>query len=128
MQTYYVSLETAKMLKEINCDLHSGYFYDCDGIFRRNFSDEYDMYPEEYMGNNYYLAYSLYDAQKWLRDKHCLFAGVHCLKGAGYTQCDEFNATIDNAVFSRIKFKTYEQALDAAIKECCEIIKNRKDE
>lgn len=130
----YVSLETAKMLKEAGFDWECPEFYlyqDEEFGLRSDLFYNYNRYP---VGNNpdgCFTAPTLSVAQRWLREvKDCIilvdwyqeweFVDAHY----GYEINNEhIDLSHDQDVN---EFKTYEEALEAAINKCLTILLEEK--
>lgn len=98
----YVSLETAKLLKE------AGY----DNFFAKTLSQ------------SLVLAY-LWDCQKWLREEHKTDITIHRSFSMhnSYHYCIIIDCDYDNEMQQFCEpDRTYESALDSAIQEACKII------
>ena len=123
----YVSLETAKLLKE------KGFDGDCRAYYYSAGSFSYEKYPVESGGaemHNAILAPTLQMTMKWLREVH------YCHIVVNYTFKGDAELTNDYALYiyevenaktfvHRITngfFNTYEEACEDAIKYCLEIL------
>lgn len=113
----YVSYEVAKLLKE------KGFNIICDKVYREN--DSSYLCPIEYCmnlkGEGYYLAPTLQMAMKWLREVHGIAIETMLLSNGWFCQierilegfCKEYIDETDS-------YKTYEKAVESAIKYCLE--------
>ena len=122
METYetYVSLEVAKLLKEAGFDWH------CQSAWDLTFPNEpylnYNaIYPSDFRNNLDDILYAptLSVAQKWLRSVKYHFIYVEPLSKDDYSIsyiCRELNG------FTTEEFSTYEEALEAGIKNCLTLI------
>lgn len=114
----YVSFETAKLLKEKGFDEYCGY-YDKTG--------EYISAPNNtfnHKGDEYISAPTLQVAMKWLREVHKLFIeiAVGDYEGRIWYDFDVINIGEKDIpivpIVDIVKFKTYEEAVEAALKYC----------
>lgn len=141
----YVSLELAKKLQD------KGYREPCFATYTMKFKDEFTLcigtFEEiefEYLSRIpskgiqlQYLAPTLYDAQKWLREKHLLYIDIEAYYT--YYEVDENDyrdqerlweysiwedTTYDvyEKVKSKCSYDTYEEALNAGILEALKLI------
>lgn len=138
MNQDYVSLETAKLLKEVGYDECCRFAYKEERFSNR---DE-DYHCDEWLENTYttenynnrdngkYVCYFskplLYFAQKWLREKHNIHIEVSLENFTdgyiwGYQILYIGEDCSDNSYDG--EFKTYQLALDAGIAKACKIIK-----
>lgn len=117
----YVSLEVAKLLKEV------GFDWECRGYF-----DDIEFYPDgsvectNYNSNTckYLKAPALEIAQRWLREVKGWEAQVaYGFDEDGHktyvTECGNPKGDLENYI---VYFSTYEEALEACIKKALEII------
>lgn len=124
----YVSLELAKQLKE------KGFEEPCDRLYNeKEECYEYSCYTASKKGFknsdlcDYEVAIpSLYDVQKWLRERHNIHLDVRCT-----TYCKPLNRhdymceifALSFGIFSDTKvFHKYEEALSAGIEEALKLI------
>lgn len=125
----YVSLETAKMLKEVGYHVPEIKYY-----IGAQFAPKRILYSKNHNGYNNDTTCSaphLYDAKKYLREVHNInilvahlkipnkykFKWVYYLNYVESFKCEEFHSCF---------FDTYNQALDTAIQEACKILKDNK--
>lgn len=104
----YVSVETAKLLKE------KGFDWDCKS---KMFYPEPD-YDQESPDGVY--APTLQMAMKWLRNKHDIFIEIsvdEMLKDYGYEWALYYNSTKEIMPYADWE-KSYEEACEAAIRYC----------
>lgn len=119
----YVSPETAKMLKDkgFNEVCEFCIFKDGIGICKRT-----NWWP---IGFITYPYPTLYEAQKWLRERHGIAVNVYNrISTYGVSWSYEFNKIqtckyVTDRNSTSATYKTYEQALDAGIREALELIK-----
>lgn len=137
----YVSLEVAKLLKE------KGFREPCNAIYYVNRSgnsslqimfclNEFEYLSKHNDGFQYeYLAPSLYEAQKWLRNKHQLHISVGMCSdystNADGERCDEWNFWSFSTYYTTSlyhihdyveEYDSYEEALNAGILEALKLI------
>ncbi len=123
----YVSLEVAKLLKEKGFDEDCMAFYTRDGLFECN----------SYINTNVlkHPTPTLYEAQKWLRDRHKIHISVGMCSdystNADGDICDEWTfwafSTYYTTTLHHIhdcfgEYDTYEEALNAGILEALKLI------
>lgn len=126
----YVSLETAKLLKEVGYDGQCLCFYSTiPSKLRSNnplwtfeistLKCSYNITPHT---PHIIDAPHLYKAQKWLREVHKMYISIdyNCVYPCMWSY-DIYKIPINDKMF-----ETYEQALDAAIQEACNLIINSK--
>lgn len=116
----YVSLEVAKLLEEKGCNLSSDRCYIGGRFTESDFIEDCD--------DVYYSAPTLYEAQKWLREKYHIAVNIYnVLSTNGVAWKWEINniekckSVIDRSE-SFIGFDTYEEALNAGILEALKTI------
>lgn len=119
----YVSFEVAKLLKE------KGFDVSCYGRYSvRSKEFHLDCTKAYNNGSNFmYSAPTHQTAMRWLREVHNLCIEVYVIKNYDKKIC-EYTYTImdlnfpgsDDGIDCCNKYKTYEQACDAAIKYCSE--------
>ena len=121
-----VTLETAKLLKEKGFDWKCEHLIDRNKVIRKydlpqsmSCCTEIDNEPVEF------LCPTLYVAQKWLRDTKCLHIEIGYMYG-DYWLYDiltipthDLIGLSDRPIF---RYNTYEEALEAGIKECLKLI------
>lgn len=110
----YVSLEVAKLLKQAGFDWECNRFYDCTN------SDcvRYEEYP----------APTLAVAQRWLREVKNKNIDVLRLYGCYHYIINDSDAFCSGPVSGiQGEFTIYEEALEAGIKKCLEIILENDD-
>lgn len=121
----YVNFEVAKFLKE------KGFNEDCDAYYYNNelFIYSFKFLKTEKLCNNEYPAYSLYEIQEWLREKHnCYIQVTHEAYKTGVNNLVQvlFYEPNDNDCWSNkstgvygdnAEFDTYEDALNFGILE-----------
>ena len=117
----YVSFETAKLLKEKGFDTVSHYHYDKDGdLLFTTFSVNNALYTSNV------VAPTLQIAMKWLREVHDMYIKVSPDINDSYNfYCDVYtkgSESWDNQNVELGDFSTYEQAAEAAIKYCLNLI------
>lgn len=132
----YVSLETAKMLKGKGYDEECAYYIICDedGHVRPLYASTVSSLTKT--NKILYKCPTLYEAQKWLRQKHNLHINVgiwgdYSIDADG-NKVDErqywaFDTYFTTNIMSHIfncdgEYDTYEQALDAGIREALKLI------
>lgn len=129
IQEEFVTLETAKLLKEKGFNWKCEHLIDRNNIIRRYDSPqsmscctEIDDEPVEF------LCPVLYVAQKWLRETKNLHICIYnCACGYGYEISKADNGThITSSVYEGPndggKWDIYEEALEAGIKKCLKLI------
>lgn len=129
----YVSLETAKLLKEKGFDEPCQMFY-CkmhDSITSTSYkSCRFNHVTYSELEEGEILIPSLYEAQKWIWERHKMF--VSAAPNPPFTVPLEFffwidfpTVTIDNfgSLIMVEHFSSYQQALDAGIRKALELIK-----
>lgn len=130
METHeaYVSLETAKLLKQ------AGFDWEVDVRYKKGEWTPYEL--SLYRGDSYnynyydseYSAPTLAVAQKWLREvkKYHIYVRPYSLDDETYVTnivvIDSIWGALQDDNKKAIIFKTYEQALEAGIKKCLTII------
>ena len=136
-QEDYVTYEVAKMLKG------KGYDEECDAYYHNDNSNAYWGANDDerfescdggfYNGNNFYrdAAPTLYEAQKWLREKHTIHVDATPVLRSpfdeipyvywSYIICNT-DTCMSHAMDDYTEFKTYEEALNAGIKKALEFI------
>lgn len=121
----YVSIEVAKMLKE------KGFNEICPACYRNEkFMGIVSWNEADMFGGDFYSAPTLYDAQKWLREKHQLHVDVGMSSDystdADGIKCDEwffwcfglyYTTSLQHLCDCEVEFDTYEEALNAGILE-----------
>jgi hypothetical protein len=129
MTEEFVTLETAKLLKEkgFKEDVFTFYEVDCvegDMILSETY-DESENFNEK---NDCLSAPSQSLAQKWLREtKNIHICVYNCACGYGYEISKADNGThITSSTYEGTndggEWDTYEEALEAGIKECLKLI------
>lgn len=129
MAEEFVTLETAKLLKEkgFKEDVFTFYEVDCvegDMILAETY-DESENFNEK---NDCLSAPTQSLAQKWLREtKNIHICVYNCACGYGYELSKADNGThIASSVYKGTndggEWDTYEEALEAGIKECLKLI------
>lgn len=114
----YVSLETAISLKK------KGFNEECFSSYDEKGNVFVDKYPKNY--NKISFAYSmphLYDAQKWLREKHDIHISTDWgMDGYDFatTRKDEDGLFIEESYHEY--FNTYEECLDNAIRKSLDYV------
>ena len=116
----YVSFETAKLLKEKGFDTPVWTRYENDDVNEVIFGDKYNWNnsPMEQIS-----APTLQMAMKWLRETHNIHIEIYVIKNYDKKMC-EYTYTImdlnfpgsDDGIDCCNKYKTYEEACEAAIK------------
>lgn len=121
----YVSLEVAKLLKAKGFDKYC-----------RNTYSEYDnkitiasvfTRKNTELNNNCYSCPTLYEAQKWLREKYMIYISSLPTKDNSITvwYFQVVKDTFEDAIYSRVSpntFNTYEEALNEGILEALKAI------
>lgn len=126
----YVSFETAKLLKENGYNEECAYYIirDEDGCIRHLYASTVSSLTKT--NKILYKSPTLYEAQKWLREKHKMF--VSAAPQPPFTKPLEFfywidfpEETIDNygSLVIVEHFSSYEQALDKGIQDALDFIK-----
>ena len=126
----YVSLETAKLLKEKGFDEEVKSFYSYDSIFKMyNFEEDDRWDVPNNWGEYYWSAPTLQMAMKWLREVHNLHCSVDYDYVLGwYCQITSLKETVEYD-YEEMKhyhpekdngFSSPEEACEAAIKYCLE--------
>ena len=131
----YVSLETAKLLKEKGFDVPCQHFYkfDSDEIYRGT------VFTNSQIGDKFYNAPTLQMAMKWLRLVHGLHIGIHPnssdplfyisiskLDYDEWTSAESDTSLVytGETIYEK-NFASYEDACEEAIKYCVrKLIKN----
>ncbi len=121
-----VTLETAKLLKEKGFDWKCEHLIDRNKVIRKydlpqsmSCCTEIDNEPVEF------LCPTLYVAQKWLRDTKCLHIEIGYMYGDYWLYDILTIPTHDLIGLSDrpiVRYNTYEEALEAGIKECLKLI------
>lgn len=109
----YVSFETAKLLKEKGFDEYTFSCYTNDGLISF-------MEVETRILAGYQRP-TLQMAMKWLREVHNLFIGIEYVNiaGLGFT-CQAIISKLNDDYDYCICKKSYEDAIESAIKYCLE--------
>ena len=114
----YVSLETAKLLKEKGFDdEYTNAFYDKNGILY--FIDLLSVFSEHPDNDTDIAVSTLYVAMKWLREVHHIFLSIQQHMDMSYV----WYAYVDGAAKGcdrESHNNTYEAACETAIKYCLE--------
>ena len=120
----YVSLETAKLLKEKGFDSECDYLYVNGGIVRAqggkcNWNKGETIFTDY---KNECSAPTLQMAMKWLREKHIVvIPEVETFYADGSVSSWEYHLWYDdNFEEGQNSFSSYEEAAEAAIKYCLE--------
>ncbi len=121
-----VTLETAKLLKEKGFDWKCEHLIDRNKVIRKydlpqsmSCCTEIDNEPVEF------LCPTLYVAQKWLHDTKCLHIEIGYMYGDYWLYDILTIPTHDLIGLSDrpiVRYNTYEEALEAGIKECLKLI------
>lgn len=125
----YVSLETAKLLKEEEFDWECNAHYKQNGDFIfRGYDHDWNAAASVKPNVEYYSAPTLSVAQRWLREVKGIEITIDwCIVVDGkivdfnercYSYHVESGHFADGSMF---KFKTYEEALEAGIQKCLEL-------
>lgn len=120
----YVSLECAKLLKEKGFDYATLYYYEKNGkLGMMNLDAQSQMRKHGYM-NDIYPRPTLYEVQKWLREKQNLFIEITYMHGNYYIYSILTIPTHDYIGLDcvRINSDNYEQCLNAGIIEALKLI------
>jgi len=118
IQEDYVSFETAKLLKEKGFDEKLQHYYDSDGILiwcKRG------VYFDNKL-NAIFIAPTLQMAMKWLREVHNIKVNVFYNNSNYAIEYFETNTQtgVDESVFIGDGYKSYEEAVEVALKYCLE--------
>lgn len=132
----YVSLEVAKLLKEKGFDYATLYYYEKNGkLGMMNLDAQSQMRKHGYM-NDIYPRPTLYEAAKWLRNKHKLHIDVG-MCGDYATDADGnkvaewdfwtfdiyYTENFSHHIFDCFgQYDTYEEALNEGILEVLKLI------
>ena len=130
IEEQFVSFETAKMLKEagFDCKVHK-YFYrprlsgkttEIFAMPERNANKEARSVSRPTQAL----------AARWMREEHKLHIVCETLKNGGWFYCiTKLNPYEDNFVISKSNMYSFEESLEAALREALRlIIKNKEDE
>lgn len=121
----YVSFEVAKLLKE------KGFDKPCNGWYGRNGTMFYDIYRENHNSSFPDDARmsmpTLYEAQKWLREKHNIHLVTQCITYHGPThhfdyKCEVFSFNRNRGYRVANIRHTYEETLNLGILEALKLI------
>lgn len=122
----YVSFEVAKLLKE------KGYKELCTGCYRNNkFMNINSFNDADMFGGDFYSAPTLYEAAKWLRNKHKIYVVVslHYSRMYDVIEHEYMIATYFDFLEKPFKwrkskeyYEKYEQCLNAGILEALKLI------
>lgn len=127
----YVSLEVAKMLKEKGFDEYCGAYYHLYWMneYTEDESFEISSSNDFKNSNNVYRigAPTLYEAQKWLREKHNIHLVVQCICYHGPTHHYDYKCEIyaldSNRGYREADIRcTYEETLNLGILEALKLI------
>lgn len=120
----YVSLECAKLLREKGFNEYCGAYYhlNWDGMTEEECFEVAPNYDFRNKDNGYRVAApTLYEAQKWLREKHNIHLDVRCTSYyKPLNRCDymcEIFALSSNVYSDTRIYHKYEEALNAGIIE-----------
>ena len=121
----YVSFETAKLLKERGFNEDCDYFYDKEKEFHGCYSgldvNNIDNCCGYESWNPECSAPSQAVAMRWLREKYHLYIEICTDKAHNFKDIifrpSVYNSNL-NCLYEADNFKTYEDAVEAAIKEC----------
>ena len=121
MKEDYVSLETAKLLKEKGFDENCAALYDLrDGAFMEK---QTGYVFNNYQWDNFITAPTLQMAMKWLREVHNRYVEVCMDKAHNFKDIVFRPAIYDKSLdclWESDNIPTYEKAAEAAIKYCLE--------
>lgn len=133
----YVSLEVAKLLKEKEFDYATLYYYEKNGkLGMMNLDAQSQMRKHGYM-NDIYPRPTLYEAAKWLREKHLLYIDVEAYytyyevdendyrdqeRSWEYSIWEDTTYDVYEKAESKGCYDTYEEALNAGILEALKLI------
>lgn len=121
----FVTLEVAKLLKEKNFNKDYNAYYDKDGLF----IFPYRYMEIEYLEDGTFPTYTLYEVQKWLREKYnCYIQVTHEAYKTGINYLvqvlfyepnnDDCWSNESTGVYGdNAEFNTYEDALNFGILE-----------
>lgn len=118
----YVSVETAKLLKEKGFDEEVRTFYSYDSEIKTWEFEEDDRWdtPNSWGYGEYYLsAPTLQMAMKWLREKYNIFLSIQQHTDMSYVWYS-YAGGIPKGCDRESHNNSYEQACEAAIKYCLE--------
>lgn len=131
MKEEFVTLETAKMLKDKGFSECVFTFYEADGVDGDMILSETYDYSENFNKRYGFLsAPSQSLAQKWLREtKNLHISIIRNACGYGYDICKADNGThITDGIFKGTndggQWDTYEEALEVGIQESLKLIKS----
>ena len=119
----YVTFETAKLLKKagFDCPVHK-YFH--RPRFSSKTEERFDMSP--WNANEEARSVSRPTqalAARWIRDAHKLHIVCETLKNGGWFYCiTKLNPYEDNFVISKSNMYSFEESLEAALREALQLI------
>lgn len=120
----YVSYELAVKLKDAGFDEPCDYIHAWMSEPRFSVTETAELEVEYFDGTNIYSAPTLWQAQKWLREKHHISIRVNYLPLSGLWFSDWLNIESMEYDDTDAKFPTYEEALSEGVKSALELIKN----
>lgn len=119
----YVSLETARLLKEKEFDepCYLGYNRNGDYIPTVNRRNSQIIQPDCCL----FCCPTIQMAMKWLREKHLLHISIDMVNGGRWKyEIDDISVPFDGGVLPKYycdkTFSSYEEGIDDAIKYCLE--------
>lgn len=118
----YVSLETAKMLKEKGFDNECDYYISEDGnLFYKGILRVYNK-----IGKVTFFCPTLYEALKWLRNTYNIHLCVQCTayikRCKKYDYICEIMDLLHHRHENTLIYHSYEQALEEGIREALKLI------
>ena len=121
---YYVSLEVAKLLKEV------GFDWKCNGVFLSEDGTQYAFIKADAVCDNNNSKYNPYNisaptldvSQRWLRETHNLHITIFSSSQESWMfRITKPYEKLENGVYGE-DFYTYEEAQEAGIKKALELI------
>lgn len=115
----YVSFDTAKLLKEAGFDEPCRFCYSpCKDIRRKNYKRNSDLVSIFYSRPTQALA------ARWLREEKKIFIEVSMFWIGNWTYCiKNRNGVERKEIIYERRFRTYEKALEAGLREAIKLIK-----
>lgn len=119
----YVSLEAAKLLKEKGFGMYRNVYTEkIQGSEREEWDEDECMYCTVYSVITYPKP-TLYEAQKWLREKHNMeVSAAYCRNRISWYYWMGLLSCNDEEVNWGFNFQSYEEALNAGILEALKLI------
>ena len=118
----YVNFEIAKLLKEKGFDEPSRFWYDNNGVISQKYIDATDKPLGK---DTHYPCVTISFAMKWLREQNKIISILHSYVLNRYRiTITQFNPYLRNALYcsNDYDYFSYEEAVEAAIKYCLEIL------